>query len=367
MKLWPRSIMSSRDDSPLSSWAPLRVVSRAMCCAVGHNAPAASAAINARMNHFRETGFVAHGGSFINGGSLFEVSAWGAERLGLMLRAIVAEVLVDQPDIDTRQVAILVLAAEPDRPGMQSSCLADALAGIVKEMREQGREFHALSACCAYGKGGVGRALVQASQSMSEPDGPHYVLLASADSLLDAGAIEQFLDDERLATKTNADGFIPSEGAAGVLLSRADAAIPSLWIDAVASTEDEWRFGSDMPLRARGLTDAIRSAAGAARCEIAALDFHASGMTGEGWYAKEVSMALARCMERKKAEFPHLMVSRSVGETGAASALLTLAWLAALMGHPTNTPGQAGLLHFAGDDGQRTAMVVRYRAATPIS
>lgn len=367
MKRWPLSINRGRERPGASSWMPLRIVSRAMCCAVGHTALAASAAINARMNHFRETEFVARGGALITGGALFEVGALGAERLGLMLRAIIAEVMAEQLDIDTSHVAILVLGAEPDRPGMQSSCLADAVAGLLKEMRLQGREFHAKSTFCAYGKAGIGRALVQASQSMSDPEGPHYVLLASADSLLDAGAIEQFLDDERLATKTNADGFIPSEGAAAVLLSRADAAAPALWIEAVASTEEEWRFDNDMPLRARGLTSAMRSAADMACCEIAALDFHASGMTGEGWYAKEVSMALARCMEHKKTEFPHLMVSRSVGETGAASALLTLAWLAALMGHPTNSPGRAGLLHFAGDDGQRTAMVVRYRTATPIT
>ncbi len=367
MKLWPFSSATGTDQSTTAPWMPLRVVARAMCCAVGHTAPAASAAINARINHFRETGFVARGGAPITGGALYEVGAWGAERLGLMLRTVIAEAMAGQPGIDTRAVAILVLGAEPGRPGMSGNCLAEALAAILEEMRGEGRQFHASGALCVDGKGGVGKALAPASLSMAQRDGPAYVLLAAVDSLLDAGAIEHYLDQERLATKSNADGFIPAEGAAAVLLSRAEAAAPALWIDALASTEEAWRFGADTPVRARALTDAMRNAAQAAGCEIAALDFHASGMTGEGWYAKEVSMALARCMERKKAQFPHLMVARSVGETGAASALLTLAWLAALMGHPTHSPGRAGLLHFAGDDGRRTAMVVRYRAAPPAS
>ncbi|NHZ61870.1 hypothetical protein [Massilia genomosp. 1] len=151
------------------------------------------------------------------------------------------------------------------------------------------------------------------------------------------------------------------------MLSRDASDAPGLWIEAVATAQEPWRFESDLPVRALGLTQAIRSAAQAAGTEIASLDFHASGMTGEGWYAKEVNLALSRCLERKKSDFPHLIVTRSVGETGAAAPLLSLAWLAALMGRTTTGPGSAGLLHFAGDDGQRSALVVRHRTASSLA
>ena len=366
MKLWPSSPAGGSKEAVLPSWMPLRVVSRAMCCSVGYTAPAASAAINARLNHFRETQFVSRGSARIIGGALFEVETWGAERLSYMLQSVVAEALAEHIAVNTAQIAILAIGAEPQRPGRPSSCLADALAGILDEARQQGKEFHARTQFCDYGKAGIGKALDLASLLLDTDDGPEYVLLAAVDSLLDAGAIERFLDEERIATESNADGFIPAEGAGAVLLAKSAVATPSLWIEGVATAQEDWRLDSDTPLRAQGLTAAIRGAAQAANCEIASLDFHASGMTGESWYAKEVGLALARCMERKKPEFPHLMVARSVGETGAASPLLTLAWLAGLMAHPTN-PGSAGLLHFAGDDGQRTALIVRYGAPAQVT
>ncbi|NHZ44604.1 hypothetical protein [Massilia aquatica] len=291
---------------------------------------------------------------------------WGAERLSYMLQSVVDEALIEHISVDTAQIAILAIGAEPQRPGRPSSCLADALAAILDDARQHGKEFHALTQFCDYGKAGIGKALAQASQLLASKDGPEYVLLAAVDSLLDAGAVESFLAEERIATDANADGFIPAEGAGAVLLTRSTAATPALWIEGVATAQEAWRLDSDTPLRAEGLTAAIRGAGQAANCEIASLDFHASGMTGESWYAKEVGLALARCMERKKPEFPHLMVARSVGETGAASPLLTLAWLAGLMAHPTN-PGSAGLLHFAGDNGQRTALIVRYSSHSQVT
>ncbi len=366
MKLWPFSATGSGKDDGLPGWVPLRVVSRAMCCSVGYTAPAASAAINARLNHFRETQFVSRGGPPIIGGALFEVDTWGAERLSYMLKSVVAEALAEHITVEPAQIAILAVGAEPQRPGRPSICLADALAEILAEARQHGKDFHLLTQFCDYGKAGIGKALELASHLLTSASGPEYVLLAAVDSLLDAGAVERFLDEERIATEIIADGFIPAEGAGAVLLTRAPVATPALWIEGVATAQEDWRLDADTPVRAQGLTAAIRGAAQAANCEVASLDFHASGMTGEGWYAKEVGLALARCMERKKPEFPHLMVARSVGETGAASPLLTLAWVAGLMAHP-NSPGSSALLHFAGDDGQRTAWIVRYGAEPQVT
>lgn len=370
MNRWLAALGRHEDAPPPPRWAPLRIVARGMCCAVGHHAPAASAAINARLNHFRETEFVAQGGIPIVGGALFEVGAWGAERLAHMLRLVVDEAMGGPGAPDPSHIALIVVGAEAGRPGRSSDCLAEALAELLAQGRSADTAFHAASRFCAYGKGGIARALMEGAALMADQHGPQYILLAGADSLLDAGAIEHYLGEERIATKDNADGFIPAEGAAAVLLSRDASDAPATWIEAVASAEEPWRVDSDLPARALGLTQAVRNAARAAATEVAALDFHASGMSGEAWYAREVNLALSRCMERKKTEFPHLIVTRSVGETGAAAPLLSLAWLASLMGPGAGSPGAAspgtaGLLHFAGDDGQRSALVVRHRATVP--
>jgi 3-oxoacyl-[acyl-carrier-protein] synthase I len=362
MKLWTRLLTdySSEKASTKASWTPLRIVSRGMCCAVGHNAPAATAAINARMNHFRETEFV-DAGDPIMGGAVYGVNQWGAERLQRMMHAVMEECLAKLSDIDIKHVAVMLIAADPQRPGMPREHLSYALQNFMGQGDAENSPFHEKSYLAAYGKGGIARAMADAAALLNTKPGPKYVLMVAVDSLLDAAAIEQFLSQQRLSTAHNADGFIPAEGAAALLLSTEASVEPALWIDAAATAQEDWRLGSETPLRANGLTTAMRNAVKLANTEIAAMDFHASGMTGEGWYAKEISLAVSRSMERKKPEFPHLMVARSVGETGAASPLLTLAWLDGIMGRRFSSPGRRALLHFAGDDGQRSALVLCHR------
>jgi 3-oxoacyl-[acyl-carrier-protein] synthase I len=362
MKLWPRLLDSEAADSSLAAWSPLRIVSRGMCCAVGHNAPAATAAINARMNHFRETEFV-DGGQPIMGAAVYGVDQWGAARLQLMVQTVMAECLVAGPNIDRKDIAVLLISAEPSRPGMPREHLGDALLNFSGQGEMQDHPFHAQSYLAAYGKGGIARAMADTAALLHSKAGPEYVLMVAIDSLLDAAAIEQFLSQQRLNVRDNADGFIPAEGAAALLLSKKPNHDSSLWIEGIGSAHEDWRLGGDVPLRSNGLTAAIRNAVKTANTEVAAMDFHASGMTGESWYAKEVSLTLSRCMERKKAEFPHLITASLLGETGAASPLLTLAWLAGMMGSRSDQLGSKALLHFAGDDGKRSALVVRQRSA----
>lgn len=341
-------------------WRALRIVARGMCCPVGHTAPAATAAINARLNHFRETGFVASGGVPLTGGALFDVHVWGAERLFHMLRMVLDEVREAAPHVDASATALFLTAQEPARPGWTSASLDGVFAQLLEEERACGREYrHAQFHPC--GKGGITHALSRCAALLTADGGPSHVILLSVDSLLNAPSIEHYLSQERLLTHTNADGFIPGEAAAALMLSAQSASVPGLWIEEARTAAETWRIEGDTPMRAEGLTQAIRAAAAGAGCQVADLAFHASGMTGESWYAKEVSLALSRCMERRTPHFPHLMVARSVGETGAASPLLTLAWLAGVMGRIDGGPGHSGLLHFAGDDGQRSALVVCLR------
>jgi 3-oxoacyl-[acyl-carrier-protein] synthase I len=368
MKPWFSPAAQDKAQALPGGWQPMRVVAQGMCCAVGHTAAAACAAMRARMNHFRETQFV-DGGEPVIGAPLYQVDVWGAQRLQWMLSAALSQVFAAQPDLDAAQVAVLLLTPEPGRAGMPLVHMVEQVRPLLADLAGKGRAFHPRSAVCPYGKGGIAHALSQAAALLAEPNGPAWVLLAAADSLLDAAVIEQLRIDERLATPSNQDGLIPGEGAAAVLLAGAargaSAQPPALWIDSAAGTEETWRLGADEPIRAQALTQALRNAAAQAHTALADLDFHASGMTGESWYAKEANLALARAMEHKKTTFAHLIAAASLGETGAAAPVLTLAWLADLMGREWGSPGRSAMLHFAGDDGQRSAVVVRHRSGVP--
>lgn len=340
---------------------PLRIASRGMCCAVGHNARAATAAIRARMTHFRETEFVSEDGAPIIGAFLYDVDVWGDERLRLMVRSVLAECLQSMPHIRTRDVGVVLLTAQTGGDGLAPLGLVEELDALREGSLPGLGPFHPKSCLCAYGKAGIGRALMTATDMLVQPGHPKYVALVAVDSLLHAAAIEHYLSYERVATAANPDGFAPAEGAAVVLLTLDGGDGPSLWVDACSVAEETWRIDADLPLRADALTQAIRSAASIAGTEIAALDFHASGMSGEGWYAKDVSIAFTRALERRAPDFDHHMIARTVGETGAAASVLTLAWLADAMGREWDSPGHSALLHFAQAEGERAALIVRFR------
>jgi 3-oxoacyl-[acyl-carrier-protein] synthase I len=342
---------------------PLRIVTRAMCCAIGHHADAAIAAIRARINHFRETEFVARDGQPIMGAHLYEVDAWGEDRIDLMLHSVIAQCLSKTPQVPTEQIGLMVMTTSVNHHGLPSQRLAEELQRFTEGQVAGFEPFFPESILCSYGKGGIARALGEADQWMNQPNGPQQVLLIGIDSLLHAAAIEHYLLQERLVTGYNADGFIPAEGAAALLLTSKQADTPALWIDAWASDEETWRIDGGQPLRAEALSRAVRKVIGLAGTELAALKFHASGMNGESWYAKEVSLTLSRVIERRVADFPHHMIAQFTGETGAAAPALTLAWLASAMGRTTSPTGNSALVHFSDEMGPRSALIVRYRAS----
>ncbi|CAJ0783607.1 hypothetical protein R8510_05153 [Ralstonia chuxiongensis] len=293
------------------------------------------------MTHFRETEFVAEDGAPIIGAFLYDLDVWGDERLRLMVRSVLAECLQSMPHVRTEDVGVVLLTAQTGGDGLAPLGLVDELDALGDGSLPGLGPFHPKSCLCAYGKAGIGRALMNATDMLVQPDHPKYVALVAVDSLLHAAAIEHYLSYERVATVANPDGFAPAEGAAVVLLTLDGGDGPSLWIDACSIAEETWRIDADLPLRADALTQAIRSAASIAGTEIAALDFHASGMSGEGWYAKDVSIAFTRALERRAPDFDHHMIARTVGETGAAASVLTLAWLADAMGREWGGNGAA--------------------------
>jgi 3-oxoacyl-[acyl-carrier-protein] synthase I len=362
------------DQPALPDFKALRVIGRAMCCSLGHTAPAASAALNARINHFQESRFVGQGGRRVVVAMLHGLDTWGMDRMALMLNAVITEALGAEPtSAACGTTALVVCCAEGERPGMDSASFQQGVNAIVQPWG-----FHASSLALDCGKGGIAQALHRASALLQTAratgNGPLRVLLVGLDSLLLAATIEQLIGMDRLLTDSNSDGLIPGEGAAALLLelaapqpTRSAALSPShgLHIMAAASAMDDWRLDGDTPARAQGLTQAVRTALKAAGTSMSELDFHVSGFNGEAWCAREITLMQSRCMASRRSHYAHLAPCQWLGDTGAASPVLALAWLADLMGRdPGVSPGQSALAHFAGDDGRRSALVLHHPTAS---
>jgi 3-oxoacyl-[acyl-carrier-protein] synthase I len=333
----------------------LFVFAHGICCAIGHHAAAAVPALRARMNHFRETEFIDESGMPLVGASLYDVDVWGAARQRLMFDAILNECSKKLPAANNNaDTAILLLSAEIGREGPWQHWAQRMLADVV--VAEQ---FHPASRALPLGKAGIGFALVKAHALLHAPQAPVYVIIAGVDTWLDAASVEAMLAQERLASTANSDGFIPGEAGAAVIVCLAQPGQAGLLIEGIGEAQETAFLGGEEANRAVGLTTAVRRAAQDANCQVADLNFHASGASGESWYFNEIGLMLARVLERRVASFSHQIVSQFVGEVGAATGPLVLAWMSQVMAR-ADGPGQRGLAHFSNDDGRRAALILRY-------
>ncbi|WP_157659191.1 hypothetical protein [Thauera butanivorans] len=89
--------MSVISQTNKSRFMPLRVASAGVCCSVGNDTASTSAAIRARLNHFRQGSFVDTAGEPINVAMLYDVPTWGQSRLQHMYRSAMTECLAGLP------------------------------------------------------------------------------------------------------------------------------------------------------------------------------------------------------------------------------------------------------------------------------
>jgi 3-oxoacyl-[acyl-carrier-protein] synthase I len=185
------------------------------------------------------------------------------------------------------------------------------------------------------------------------------VLLVSADSYLNAQTINHYLQADRLLVPGNRDGFIPGEAAAAILLERSEPNMPGLHILGWGQGNEPGRPDGSVPSRAQGLSQALRAAFKQADITCNDLYFRVSDQNGEGFFAGEAANAITRVAEEGGTVPMVLTTADGVGEVGAATGPLMLAWLHHLLPREDG-PGDCGVIHLANDDGLRSAVVVRY-------
>lgn len=190
------------------------------------------------------------------------------------------------------------------------------------------------------------------------------VLLVGAGSLLDAATIGYHLLQERLLCSTETCGFIPGEGAGAILLGPVRQGGQEFQITGVGRAIEPAKQDGEVPNRAVGLTAAIREACARAKISPAALDFCMNDQNGEPFFAIEASNAHTRVMSKAENSLHLLQMADCKGETGAATAPITIAYLASLMG-PADALGRMAHLHFASDDGKCAALILENGIAPP--
>ncbi|UVL86732.1 hypothetical protein LOY35_14245 [Pseudomonas sp. B21-028] len=337
----------------------LCIVGSGMVSAVGLSAPASCAAIRCAIDNFQETRFIDRGGEWLIAASVTLEQPWrGRVKLIKMAARAIAEALQNTPGVDPQNIPLLLGLAEAERPGRLEGLDKGLLHAIEAEL---GLRFHPSSNVIVRGRVSAAVALLNA-RTLIYQGGHRHVLVAGVDSFLSAPTLDAFEARQRLLTSQNSNGFIPGEGAGAVMLAAPVAsADPQLTCVGLGfGMETATVEAEDIPLRAEGLTQAVRAALSEASCGLEQMDYRLTDLSGEQYYFKEAALALGRSLRVRK-EFFHLWhPADCIGEVGAAigPVMLAVALAASRKGYGE---GPNIFCHLGNDAGERAVALLSYQ------
>ena len=337
---------------------PIQIVSAGMVCGVGLNAASACAAIRSAIDNFQETRFLDQSGEWVIGSNVPLDQPWqGRSKLTKMASKAITECLAKLQPIPAA-IPLLLCISERERPGRTSDLESKLFQDIESDL---GYHFHNTDSMgIPLGRASVALALKHARKLLYEHNHEH-VLIAGVDSLLSSNTLSIFEDNLRILSSQNPDGFIPGEAGSAILVSKpSTTSDPQLLCLGVGFGEEHATVEKDLPLKAEGLTSAINTALAESQFEMSGLDFRITDISGEQYYFKEATLALARTLRKVKDNFYMWHPADCIGEVGAAIGPILMA--VALAGcKKSYTHGDNILCHFSNDAGQRAAAVLQYR------
>jgi 3-oxoacyl-[acyl-carrier-protein] synthase-1 len=321
-----------------------------MVTSVGLNAAATCAAVRAGVRNMSETRFLGAGGEPLFAAQVPLPLPWrGRTKLVKMLAASVTECLAHLPVGERQGLPVLLGLAENDRPGR-----LEGLEDIVTELEaETGTTFsREYTAVLPLGRVSGLVAIARARALMNER-GVGRVVVAGVDSLLVSKTLSVWLDQDRLLTTENSNGFIPGEAAACVLLEEHVREAGTLTCLGVGFAREPVPIASEEPFRAEGLTRAIAAALTDAGTALDTCGVRLTDLSGEHYYFREAALALSRLLRHEGArELWH--PAECVGDVGAAIGPLLLGY-AAVAASKGFLPGPRVLVHASADSGERAA------------
>lgn len=156
--------------------------------------------------------------------------------------------------------------------------------------------------------------------------------IGAIDSLLDLERLDSLLEDGRIKTADNPDGFIPGEGAVFLRVARRRHPRVLAWVRGLGAAEEAATLRSGQPNAATGLAAALKAAirdAGVTGDEIACF---AHAVSGERYFFQEFSLATQRLRIFRSEPMDTWNPCVSVGEMGVAGAALVVAYGAFVLG-----------------------------------
>ena len=338
---------------------PIAILGIGLVTSLGLTAAASCCAFRAKITNPFETRFIDSSGAWIMAHQVNLDRPWsGLTKLAKMAALAIEEALQNLNENQWHRLPLLLCVAEAERPGRLAG-LDDQL--LTQIQNELGVSFAPASAVVPQGRVGVAMALAQ-SRTLLGSTKFHGVLIVSTDSLLSWPTLSHYEREDRLLTESNSNGFMPGEGAGALWVGVDDGISPQLLCTGIGFGREQAHIDSGEPLRADGLTQAIKAGLADAGRQLHDMDFRITDNSGEQYYFKEASLALSRTLRQRKETFDIWHPAECTGEAGATSgvAVIAAASEACLKDY---APGRNILNHWANDSGQRAAVTLEYRAA----
>jgi 3-oxoacyl-[acyl-carrier-protein] synthase-1 len=128
------------------------------------------------------------------------------------------------------------------------------------------------------------------------------------------------MEDRRILSPANSNGFIPGEAGCAVLMQSGDRpGVPRVEILGIGIGHESATIDSDRPLMGYGLTEAVRNAFSVSKVTIFDSAYRITDLNGEHYKFKEAIFPEGRLMNRRYEGFWDLWHPiEYLGEIGAA-------------------------------------------------
>ena len=336
------------------------VTAAGMVTAVGFNQSSSCAAIRAGISGIREVNlWDAESGEYLTGGKVDLPHWWeGVGKLAELVVPAIEECLRKAAGIPRHEIPILLGVAPPDRPHRLRHLDEQILDEVEYRLD---LPHHQESRVIAQGNVSGAHALRQARTLMQRFLLPACIV-CGVDSYLQQNVMEAYMEERRILTPRNSNGFIPGEAGCAVLVEPAGARHrDELEILGIGTGRETGTIQSDLPCRGEGITQAVRQALNESGLTIFDTAYRMADLNGEHYKFKEAIFAEGRFMNRRYEGFYDLWHPiECTGEVGAANVPCILA-VALHASQKRYAPGDTTLCHFSNDDGDRAALIVRFQ------
>jgi len=343
--------------------AGLAIKASGMVTAVGFNTRSSCAAMRAGISGVAANNFWdPESGEFIKRAKVPLPQWWeGVGKLVDLVAPAIQECLNAASPIPPNEIPIFLGVAPSHRPFRFQNLENELLDEIEYNLKVV---HHPKSEIISEGRVAGALGIAKAQHLLESGEAP-CCIVAGVDSFLQQEVAEAYMEQQRILTPGNSDGFIPGEAGGAILLKKAVFLEKrELQIIGVGFARESGNIEGDRPGTGDGLTQALKAAITQAGIQFSDADYWLNDQNGEHYKFKEAAFAqirLERIREQPREDrFEVWHPIESLGDIGAAIVPCLLGY--ALDAHCLDyAPGPLALLHVGSDEGTRAAVVLQWK------